>query len=505
MASIFRASVVLNPVFWLRNLERDVTWVSIIHEHRFKLKDWFDPATDKWAGEMMNRIGAGQFGWYLTTDKQYYGLMKVAMTELLEDKSTIVMNPQHLKTILWDWGYEKWLKSGERKPRKAVFSSSYRWAKKKGMVDYDSLLYAGTQARRTMDFRVMGHYIRKIAPNTPFLNPMIRGQAKSIWKMRSDPWGTTLRLGIYSLIATMLQTSLISLLSKEQREEYFQFKAWRRDLFFNFPTPWGGWISIPRAFDLGILSSGMQRVADKVILGDDRAFDNYINTTLFNLIFPFRLYNLSSAVGGVVAIATKKDMFRGKYHIPPDEMKLDIRLRNTQWASQFGKDVMNMTQFMNNFFLRQGAPSKPPFFDARMVDAFVNAQFTYFGKQFLDTYQHIRGKTEDSRYKWDWSDTGQFRYSDAYGSKDVQWVMDIARRYELFYTSEYRALGELLNQYFNIGNAKERQKFGLVVIDYAENLRSQWETRDFYEEHQKKEKRKAEKKAEGRGKIGPKR
>ena len=83
--------------------------------------------------------------------------------------------------------------------------------------------------------------------------------------------------------------------------------------------------------------------------------------------------------------------------------------------------------------------------------------------------------------------------------------MDIARRYELFYTPEYKALSELLNQYFNIGNAKERQKFGLVVIDYAENLRSQWETRDFYEEHQKKEKRKAEKKAEGRGKIGPKR
>lgn len=512
MANMFRASVVLNPVFTVKNLERDVTWGGITHEHGFKLKDWFDPATQKWAGEMMNRMGAGQFGWHLTTDKQYYGLMKVAMTKLLEDKSTIIMNPQHLKTILWDQGYEKWLKAGERKPRKAIFSSSYRWARKqvdkageRMLSEYDALVYAGLQARISMDFRVMGYWIRKIAPNTPFLNPMIRGQARSVWKMRTEPLGTTIRLGIYGLLATILQTTLISQLSKKQREEYFQFKAWRRDLFFNFPTPWGGWISIPRAFDLGILSSAMQRTADKVILGDERAFENYINTTLFNLIFPFRIYNLSSAIGGPLAVATKRDFFRGKYHIPPEEMKLDIRLRNTQWASQFGKDVMNMTEYMNNFFRRKGAPSKPPFFDARMIDAFVNAQFTYFGKQFLDTYQELRGKTEDSRYKWDWSDTGQFRHSDAFGSKDVQWVMDIARKYELFYTPEYRALSELLNKYFNIGDAKDRQRFGLEVIAYATSLRSQWETKDFYEEHQEKERKRQAKKKAGRGKIGPKR
>jgi len=505
MATIFRSSVVFNLVFYLRNFERDVSFAGITHDHRFKLKDWFSPAMQKWSSEMMNRMGGGQFGWYLTTDRQYYGLMKVAMTKLLKDKSVIVMNPEHLKTVLWDRGYERFMKSGERKPRTAIFSSSYRWAKKKGMVDYDALLYAGLQGRRIMDFRVMGYYIRRIAPNVPFLNPMIRGQAKSIWKMRQNPRGTTIRLAIYGAIITALQTSLMAMLDDRERKEYFQFPAWRRDLFMNFPTPWGGWISIPRAFDLGILSSGMQRLADKFILGDDKAFDNYINSTLFNLIFPFRLYNLSSAIGGITAITTKKDFFRDKYYIPPEEFYKDIRERNTQWASQFGKDVMNMTQFMNNFFRKKGTPEKPPFIDARMVDAFVNAQFTYFGKQFIDTYQAVRGKAEDSRHKWDWSDTGQFRYSNVYGSKDVQWIMKTARKHELFYEPEYRALSELLNQYFDIGGAKERQRFGLEVIDYAENLRSQWETRDFYEEHLEKEKKRKARKKAGRGKIGPKR
>lgn len=500
-ANAFRASVVLNPAFYLKNLERDIPWVGIIHDHSFKAKDWLDPATQKWAGEMMERMGGGQFGWHITSDKQYYALMKTAMNELIKDKGTQILNPEDAKTRLWDNGYMKWLKSGEKFPRRAVFASSHRWAKKHDLPEYDALVYGAAQGRRTMDYAVAGYWIRKIAPNIPFLNPKIRGLERSIYNLRHHPKGTLLRLAAYSLLTTALQTALLSMLDDSMKEEYFKMPAWRRDLFFNFPTPWGGWLTLPRAFDLGILSSAVQRAADGLILGDDKPFDGYLNKTILNLIFPFRFYDLTSGIGGLSVMATKKDFFRDKYIIPPSEQKKNVNRRNTQWASQFGKDIQNLSEWMNNLARRKGAPEKPPFIDARMVDAFVNAQFTYFGKQFLDTWENIRGKSKESRFGWDWSDTGQFKYSDVYGSVDVQWIMKTARAHDRLHKSEYTAFTELLNQYFDIADHQERQKFGTVVLDYAENLRSQWEERDFFAEDEAKKKKEKSK----TGRIGPSR
>src|SRR5690606_26960587 len=171
-------------------------------------------------------------------------------------------------------GYESILGRSETVGRVAQYRAAFRKAKNKlGYDDYNAMLYAGFKARDIMDFAVMGYQMQWINRLIPFSNAAVQGIRSSVRFAQENPAKFAARMLIYTVLPSAFLWGL-NHRNKEESDWYESLPDYQRDLAWNFRVN-GVHVAIPKPYELGMFSSGVDRSLSKGFGYNDRAFDGY--------------------------------------------------------------------------------------------------------------------------------------------------------------------------------------------------------------------------------------
>jgi tellurite resistance-related uncharacterized protein len=254
-------------------------------------------------------------------------------------------------------------------------------------------------------------------------------------------------------------------------------------MFFNIPLGNGRWLTIPKPFELGYMSSAVQRILDKHLINDDQGLNEDWYRLGYNMLFPFDFAGISGGFAGPIHALTNRDFFRNRWVIPPDEVDISISLRNTERATRIGQLIQEGSRAFDK--------KHEPTMDARKIDDFIQAQIPYYGTYLLKASEAISGGPKQRAMKFDWSDLGIVKASPVYNAEDVQWVVKTSKKYKLGNRPEMDLLNGAIKVYFSEETQADREKMlkvGADVRKIATIIRKEWDRPDvnfakMYEEY----------------------
>ena len=354
--------------------------------------------------------------------------------------------------------YGKLLSSGERATRLEEYRSAFKHGKSQGMDDYNASIYAAYKARDLLDFAVAGETLKWVNQLVPFTNAAVQGLKKSVSSFQEDPAGFTTRFFLFAILPTLATRMFVHWMDKD--EEYEQMPDYRRDLFYNIPLGPDMWLTVPKPFELGVLSTSAERVMSKYVFGEEAAMDGYYRNLAMS-IWPVDEAALVGPFRTLVEVGTNYDYFREKYIIPPDQANLKVELRDTSKASRLGGVVQDVFGW-----------------DARKVDHLVKGQFSYFGDFAVKLSDVGR---EDSRNKFSWASSGLIKNDPLYESKAVQWVLNFVKENGIHFTDPYyQEMNQMVQNYYETANKEDREAMGETIRDFARRVKQEYETNDYY-------------------------
>lgn len=419
---------------------------------------------------MMDLAGGGQFGFYIKNQIDYYRLQREWMFAHSKDPNKYFMDFKTFTQTNWD-NIDRFFSKSEKINRISLYKAEYDKGIKMGLSEYDATLRAAFEARDLLDFHVAGTYMKSLNQFVVFSNAAIRGLAKVVRSARDNPGNFIAWWAMVALAPALANSILIAQMDDDTIEEYKQLPAYQRDMYFNIPLGNGRWLSIPKPFELGYVASSVQRILDALILDDDKAFTEDWYRLGYKTFFPFDFAGLTGGFAGVIHVATKRDYFRDKWIIPPNEMDISVSLRNTERATVIGRSLQALS----------GIGGEPKW-DARMVDDFIMSQFPYYGEYVIKGAEGVAGiftdRVPQKDMKFDWTDTGLIRTSPVYAAKDVQWVLQTAKKYKLYQHPYMELLNSAIKVYYSEDVQKDRTamlKVGKDVRDIATKIRNIWD------------------------------
>lgn len=449
LARLIRFGVINFPVFALRNRIRDIQSRFVISGTRPEAG--FDIYTtrklQKENKAALHAFGGGQAGYYFAGPEQYQKLLAETTRELAQDKKNIILNPKLFMDRAGSW-YSNAISSGEMATRSEEYRSAFKHAKRQGLDDYNAALSAAFQARDLLDFAVAGEQMKKINQIIPFTNAAVQGLRKAIKSAQTHPGEFAVRWMIYSLVPALFCRLFAHWEDKD--EEYANLPNYRRDLFYNFPIGGGHWLIIPKSFDMGVISSGGERLLSYLFYDDNKAMDGYAGSVARSLL-PLDDAALAGPFRSPVEVLANYDFFRNAHIIPTEEEGRELRMRNTETASRLGQAI-----------------AKPMGVDPRYIDYMAKANVGYLGDMALRLSDIGR---EDSRHPLNWTATGFVSEDPVYNSKDVQDLMDTVKKYAIPSSDKNLRLFNMeLGEYFREKTAEMKEKQGKTVRQLARDL-----------------------------------
>jgi hypothetical protein len=388
------------PDFMVRNAMRDTVTRAILSDHGSKPWDILRGMSKAEVSEL-KRGGGGQSGLYLTDRASYHKEVKKRMRELTREGSI----------ISWPWkvvqGYGKLAKDSEMLGRVAEYRRAKEYASKTlGYDDYNSMLYAANQARGLLDFAQVGSVVRTFNRFVPFTNAAIQSLRRTAQSGRKAPASLIARMVMFTLPMSLASWAW-NAMDDETEREYWQLPAYQRDLFWNFKVG-GTWWRIPKPFELGLLSSGVERAIAKT-RGDEHAFEGYGGSVAKSLL-PVDESAIAGPLSPVMQSMANRDFFRDRYIVPPHEADLSIDRRGgTDNASRLGELIQRITG--DNL-------------DARKADFLVEQQLGGIGK----IATRVSDIGEKGTGKMLMQTTGINSPSPTTTARDVQKVMDYSKK-----------------------------------------------------------------------------
>jgi len=480
VARIIRSTVTKNPAFFVRNIIRDTVERMLKTTVKSGVRDFIG---DKAHWDDVARMGGLNSGHYMHNREAYYGLMEHAINKVSKNKNRlVVLNP----TNLWH-AYEHILEKGETLNRVAEYRAGLRAAKAKGMDDYNASLSAAFKARDLMDFGVAGHYMKILNQVIPFSNAKVQGWRSSIASAKQRP----LAFAAKTMIGLTIPTAAAWMWNhrtKEDGDEYESLPAYQKDLFWNTKLGADNWLSIPKPYELGLFSSGVDRAMSKALWGNKDAMKGYAGSVLA----AGSLIDEASIAGAIPGLQEgfNYDAFRNKNIVPESENALDLSLRHTETASRLGQAMQSGSQWISGFWGGDGI-------DARKWDHFLKAQFAFAG-QTAEKLSDIG--SGNSRNEFGLNDIGIFKNSPGYNSPAVQDAIEFAKRWKLTQSRAYRELNSMIKDYFDTKDSEEKDRAAKELIEFSKRLLSDWQASGIDKVQQGKFKVKQEREAASKSK-----
>jgi hypothetical protein len=455
-AQLIRFTVTNFPTFALRNAVRDTASRLVVTEtgggikNLGGLRDLLHNATDR---ELFELYGGSQSGFYLTDKKAYKQRMEEAVKELTK-KGGIVLDPRMIGR-----GYRKILERGENLNRVAEFKSAYRKAKKElGMDDYNAGLYAAYHARDLMDFAVAGHWMRVVNRIVPFSNAAVQGLRKTTRTAANNPGSFAVRTALFTVLPTLAFRALVAATGDE--EEYEELPVYMRDLFWNFKVG-TQWVSIPKPFEQGMVSTVVDRGISKA-----RGYENAADGLAFSLVKTLAPFDEATVLGGlkpVVEASFNHSVFLDQPIVYPREENLIREKRaGAGKASRIGQGISE-GMYLNGYGWDV---------DPRKVDHVLKGYGTYMADWAM-TIGDL-GK-EDSRYKFNWKKTGFANEVPLSNARSVTAVYKLATELDKWNSSDVKRLRGMIEQTYALDDGPLKRMKTKEVYYTAKQIRNKFE------------------------------
>ncbi|AIM37371.1 hypothetical protein KO02_12220 [Sphingobacterium sp. ML3W] len=450
-AKVIRATVTNFPIFAARNATRD-TVARLIHSRSNSgIKDFFGAKSYE---DAFHLFGGSQAGFHLIDKVDYSRKLSDTVRDITK-KGGIVLDPRKA----WS-GYKKLLEGSENLNRMAEFKKSYEKAITEGMSERDAGLYAAFQARDLMDFAVAGNFIREVNKIIPFTNAAVQGLVRTAKIAKEKPAVFAAKIFMYTVVPTIL--SRVAIAYGGDEEEYKQLPAYQRDLFWNFKVPGvKSWISMPKPFELALLSNVVDRSWDVATGTDSKdAFTGFGNTAVDAMV-PLHQEAIFGSFKPIIEAMTNKDTFRDRNIVPVYEEGLEKGLRKGESkASRLGKGISATMGLVGTDW------------DARKVDHVVKGYTTYVGDWAMSLSDIGR---DDSKHKFGVSKTGFMKDSPVMDSKSVSLLMKVAKKKGKTRSKEVKFIYGLIDKYYSTESEDKRRDIQSEIWREADIIREKFE------------------------------
>jgi hypothetical protein len=455
---VLRWGVTNAPDFLIRNVIRDATHRSMMSRTGGKPWDILRGFSRSDTSEF-RRAGGDQAGYWAKDREQYYAELRRHMDKLANDRSTILGTPAALLR-----GWEKIASSSELVGRMAEYRSAREHAKTVlGYDDREAQLYAAAQARDLIDYAVAGTLVRQVNRLVPFTNPAVQGIRRSVRAAKENPRRLAKLWTYYSLLPTLLIYAWNLARGDDELEEYRQLPAYLRDFFWNLKVGDDLWLRIPKSFEGGVLATGVERLLDRAIGQNPRAFDGYAGSLAKGLLPIDENAFLGPARVGLELMANH-DFFRNASIVPPFEHGKAVESREgAHRATRLGKVIASMAGVA-------GAEIDP-----RMADYAVRAQVAGIGKMALRVSDLGREDQRSKTAEWGSALTGLFTNSPTYAAQDVQYVLRRAKYLGIEQKGRIKRFRALLREASDATDPREKDELGAQLREEARWLREELE------------------------------
>lgn len=440
------------PQFMARNPVRDTVQRSVNTRNESKPWDILRGYTQADLSRY-KVFGGGQFGNYIVDRHVWNRELKRVSRELVKDPTNILLSPLKLKR-----GWEKLAEASENLGRVAEFRRAFDKAKSEfGYDDYNAALYAAGEARGLLDFAKAGTVMRVINRLVPFSNARIRGLARSVTAAKENPAGFAMRWGMFVVVPTIL-TMLWNRKDEETWDEYSQQPGYLRDFYWSFKVG-DYWFRIPKPHELGVMASGVERAISRMT-GDKRAMEGWGEDAAQAALPVGDPVEMTGPLKAFLELEFNRDTFRDRDIVPAWEKDLKMELRKgTEHATGAGKGV---AAALNAAGLEV---------DPRQMDHLLQS---YGGiGQIVTTATAKRERPiSDTAVKG----TGYFVEPPAANARDVQWVIDWAKKNGQM--NSIRDLIAVRKSVLDEKDAGERAAKGRKLREMATKMRDQIEARE---------------------------
>lgn len=427
--------------------------------------------------ELYALYGGSQNGYWLGNRIDYYKLQNQVIKDVAGKGKTTIINP-----VEWakkgGKAYMELLHQSDQVNRTAEFRSAFLKARTPrsdgglGFDDHNSLLYAAYQAKDTLNASVSGTWLKYINALIPFANVEVQGLKRNIKAATEGNLKAlgllAMRLGLYTLIPTLLMRMLSKL--GDYEEEYDNLPAYQRDLGWNFKIPGHeGWLYMPKPYDSGLLSSGMDRAIGQYG-GAENAWHGF-DKTLYQSLLLMKPEMAGGPLSAVVEPMTNYSFFKQGPIVPryEEDKLLSLRKRYNE-ASRLGKGVSWAASPM----FRDGDSIDP-----RYIDNMMQTMFSYYGDWGMSLSDI--GSTE-SRHKFGMKTTGFIKDQQIFGDARVEKFFGVAKDLGMTESKAIKGVTGLIRDYYNATDPKERKELHDEIMTNAKEIYKEWMDDDIYKE-----------------------
>jgi hypothetical protein len=480
-ARIVRFTVTHFPTFAIRSLVRD-TQARLMGVTSTKLGDQGLVTVMRGSGNVknlresfraLNRFGGGQAGHHMASPVDFYALIDDSIDKL-SDRKTIIGLPSRKTGAIEVMtknriakGYKELLVASENLNRVQEYRNALRATQEKvdkgEWSEYDQEIYAAHQGRKLLDFAVGGKHSMLANRIIPFFNASIQGTVRTFSALRDNPAAFTARFLLFGVGPALLMRMLRD---DDENEDLDDAAGYRRDLFWNVKVG-DSWLSIPRPYEVGAFIGAAERMVSR-LEGNENAFDGYAGSLASATIPISGKVMLNNTAPVIAELLTNYSSFYDRNIVPPWEVELARKYRNTERASRLGKAVEALSWHTVETIADEYAADKK-FWDARQVDYALSQTFTYFGDFSMRMSNIGRDRSETQRVIQDPSVTGLFRGPITGEAQPVVGLDAYARTYKLTRDVSYNNVRALRSRYYNSLEAKdpEADKYRREWIDAA--------------------------------------
>lgn len=234
--------------------------------------------------------------------------------------------------------------------RLAIFKTAFERAKKEGLTEYEAAVEAAFQARDYMDFNRHGSKMLMARRLVTFLNAALQGTdksgrvlfgdlaplAKSFQGQKLNPQD---KARLSNSAAAWTKISLLSVAGMgltslyADDPEYQGASEYLRATHWLFKGPDGGWIALPKPFELAVPMNFAERLTEYLQEDDPTWRDKWIRSLSHTLLPP------TSAPGLTVPAEMffNHDTFRGRPIVPAHMKGLEPYQQYNAYTSEFSK------------------------------------------------------------------------------------------------------------------------------------------------------------------------
>lgn len=332
----------LSPAFVIANLIRDTVTATLLSKHGFI------PVIDNILGmrhvlnkdKVFREFLAERAGnsTRVSRDRDYIGnkvrsLLKSGKGQTLKDR---LSHPIDLLQALNE--------AVEMAPRVAEFANAQKGHTGirnrifNGKKQYISNSEAAIHARDvTLDFSRTGSQTKAMNKVIAFFNATIQGNDKLIRAFKEQPARMT-----FKSVALITIPSIALQLLNLPNPEYQEIPQWEKDMYWHIPLPTGGFVKMPKPFELGVLFGTLIERSMQYAYGDKRAFKGLDE----RIIDTFTPSMIPTGLAPIMEWMTNYNFFTQRNIVPQYQEKLPSKYQygnNTSWVARKAGEALDGT------------------------------------------------------------------------------------------------------------------------------------------------------------------